>query len=72
MIIMCTLFYISCMLIATETMEILLAKLPELTNLTDSDGNNALHCAAQKNYQHIMEMLLSKWADLAYKPNRER
>ena len=40
--------------------EILLEKRPDLIDLTDSDGNNALHYAAQKDHQRAVEMLLQK------------
>ena len=43
-----------------------------LLDLTDSDGNSALHYAAQKNNSQVVELLLNKQAQLAYKPNRER
>jgi hypothetical protein len=52
-------------------LELLLEKRPELIDLTDSDGNNALHYAAQKNAQRAVEMLLGKRSELAYKGNLE-
>jgi hypothetical protein len=49
--------------------EILLDKRPELIDLTDSDGNNALHYAAQKNYPRAVEMLLRTKTEMAYQRN---
>ena len=33
-----------------------------LLDLTDSDGNNALHYTAQKNNSQVVELLLNKQA----------
>ncbi|TVU45190.1 hypothetical protein EJB05_04666, partial [Eragrostis curvula] len=49
--------------------EILLEKRPELIDLTNSDGHNALHYAAQKNHPRAVELLLSKQSELAYMRN---
>ncbi|RLN15532.1 ankyrin-3-like [Panicum miliaceum] len=52
--------------------QILLEKRPALMELTDADGNNALHYAAQKDRQRAVEMLLKNRADLAYKCNNQK
>ncbi|CAN6372704.1 unnamed protein product [Urochloa humidicola] len=49
--------------------EILLEKRPELIDLTDSNGNNVLHYAAQKDLQRVAEMLLKRRTNLAYERN---
>nr|CAB3498294.1 unnamed protein product [Digitaria exilis] len=57
----------------TRVVEILLEKHPELLDLTDPDGNNALHYAAQKDKKReVVEMLLHKRTELAYKRNSQR
>nr|CAB3493321.1 unnamed protein product [Digitaria exilis] len=57
----------------TRVVEILLEKHPELLDLTDPDGNNALHYAAQKDKKReVVEMLLNKRTELAYKRNSQR
>jgi hypothetical protein len=56
---------------ATGIVEILLEKMPDLIDLTDSQGNNALHYAAQKDHQKAVELLLKKRTELAYKRNLE-
>uniref|UniRef100_K3ZLR4 PGG domain-containing protein n=1 Tax=Setaria italica TaxID=4555 RepID=K3ZLR4_SETIT len=55
-----------------EIVEILLERRPELVERIDSNGNNALHYAAQKNNRRVVEMVLNKRTELAYKPNKER
>jgi ankyrin repeat protein len=57
---------------AAGIVEILVDKYPELLDQTDSNGNNALHYAAQKNKSHSVEVLLGKKVDLVYRPNGER
>ncbi|GJM96528.1 hypothetical protein PR202_ga13371 [Eleusine coracana subsp. coracana] len=54
-----------------RVVEILLEKRPEMIDLTDSDGNNALHYAAQKNDHRAVEMLLNTRTELAYKRNQK-
>ncbi|GJM96529.1 hypothetical protein PR202_ga13372 [Eleusine coracana subsp. coracana] len=54
-----------------RVVEILLEKRPELIDLTDSDGNNALHYAAQKNDHRAVKMLLNTRTELAYKRNQK-
>jgi ankyrin repeat protein len=49
----------------------LLDKRPELIELTDSDGNNALHYAAQKNHSRAVDLLLGKQSELTYTRNQE-
>ncbi|CAO2149495.1 unnamed protein product [Urochloa humidicola] len=54
-------------------LKILLEKLPDWTiDLTDSDGNNALHYAAQQDYPRMVEALLKKRGNLAYRRNNEQ
>ncbi|TVU45219.1 hypothetical protein EJB05_04695, partial [Eragrostis curvula] len=55
-----------------QIVEILLAQRPELIDLTDSDGNNALHYAGQMDHTRVMEtveLLLNRQSELAYKRN---
>jgi hypothetical protein len=49
----------------------LLDKRPELIDLTDSDGNNAVHYAAQKDSRRAVDLLLGKQSELAYTRNQE-
>ena len=56
----------------TGIVEILLEKRPELIDLTDSDGNTALHYAAHKDRQRAVEMLLRNGTDLAYRRNNQK
>ncbi|KAL6906165.1 hypothetical protein ACP4OV_003766 [Aristida adscensionis] len=51
-------------------MEILLENRPQLIDVTDSDGNNALHYAAQKNQQRAVHILLQRRQELATRGNR--
>jgi ankyrin repeat protein len=57
---------------AAGIVETLVHKYPDLLDRTDSNGNNALHYAAQKNKSHSVEVLLRKKLDLAYMRNGER
>lgn len=43
----------------------------EQIGLTDSNENNALHYAAQKNNARVVKLLLNRKVDLAYKRNRD-
>ncbi|CAL4987023.1 unnamed protein product [Urochloa decumbens] len=52
--------------------QILLEKRPALTDLTDSDGNNALHYAAQEDYHQAVELLLNHRTELAYECNNQK
>ncbi|TVU16880.1 hypothetical protein EJB05_32882, partial [Eragrostis curvula] len=57
---------------ALGIVEILLDKRPEMIGLTDSEGNNALHYAAQKNHRRAVELLLDRHVELAYKRNHKQ
>jgi hypothetical protein len=50
----------------------MLAKHEQLVDMTDSNVNNALHYAAQKNNSHVVELLLGKKTQLAYSSNNDR
>ncbi|CAD6214431.1 unnamed protein product [Miscanthus lutarioriparius] len=56
-----------------KVVEIMLEKQhAALLDMTDPNGNNALHYAAQKNNSHVVELLLGKKTQLASSRNKDQ